>query len=248
MNPSTIVKLALIPLLALSTANSVPQLVNASTSIAGEVKSVSKMTEINAWGDSMTEGVNGDGVSYPAVLEKLTGIKTNNYGIGGETSEEIMTRSLKKGDQSNDILIIEMGDNGGWDKDIDTLINQYKIMIANAHTDRYIIISSTDDPNDSDQIWGYTDEAIGLEDTWYEEALEEAFGEHLLKGRQYLIKCGLAINGIPFDDEDIKRAKQGLISEKLRHVEKDNTHLNSLGYTAQAYGVYELGRSLGYWK
>ncbi|HCJ37276.1 SGNH/GDSL hydrolase family protein [Sharpea azabuensis] len=248
MNPSTIVKLAIIPLLAFSSTNSVPQFVKASTSIATEVKAINTKTEINAWGDSMTEGVNGDGVSYPSVLAKLTGMKTNNYGVGGETSEEIMNRSLKKGDQSNDILIIEMGDNGGWDKDIDTLINQYKTIIANAHTDRYIIISSTDDPNDSDQIWGYTDEAIGLEDTWYEEALEEAFGEHLLKGRQYLIKRGLAINGIPFDEEDIERAHQGLISEKLRHVEKDNTHLNSLGYTAQAYGVYELGQKLGYWK
>ena len=129
----------------------------------------------------------------------------------------------------------------------DELIDQYREMISEAGTDRYIIISSTDDPDDFEQIWGYTYEAIGLEDTWYEEKLSEAFGEHLLKGRQYLIERGLEINGLEETQEDIERAERGDISLQLRKPEIDNTHLNAEGYIALAHGVYERGKELGYW-
>lgn len=200
---------------------------------------------INAWGDSMTEGIGSDGLSYPDVLEKLTGIPTNNFGVSGEDSLEILERSLEYGSQAEDVLIIEMGDNGGWDS-LDELIDQYRELIDASGTDRYII-SSTDDPDDYDQIWGYTDEAVGLSDTWYEVAFREAFGEHLLIGRKYLIEYGLEINGLTESEEDAARAEDGNISLQLRNPEIDNTHLNEAGYTAQAYGVYEKGVELRYW-
>ena len=201
---------------------------------------------INAWGDSITAGSGSDGLSYPEVLEQLTDIPTNNYGVGGEDSVEILERSLEYGSQAGDVLVIEMGDNGGWDS-LDELISQYQEMIEEAGTDRYIIISSTDDPDDYEQIWGYTDEAIGLSDTWYEAAYREAFGEHLFIGRKYLIENGLEINGLTESEEDAARAADGNISLQLRNPEIDNTHLNEAGYTAMAYGVYEKGVELGYW-
>lgn len=202
--------------------------------------------EINAWGDSITEGYGGDGVCYPDVLAELTGMTVRNLGVGGEDSLEILERSLRYGSQAEDIMVIQMGDNGGW-RNLDELIDQYREMISEAGTDRYIIISSTDDPDDFEQIWGYTYEAIGLEDTWYEEKLSEAFGEHLLKGRQYLIERGLEINGLEETQEDIERAERGDISLQLRKPEIDNTHLNAEGYIALAHGVYERGKELGYW-
>ncbi len=202
--------------------------------------------EINAWGDSITEGYGGDGVSYPAVLAELTGMPVRNLGVGGEDSREILERSLRYGSQEEDILVIQMGDNGGW-RSLDDLIEQYRELIREAGTDRYIIISSTDDPDDFEQIWGYTNEAIGLTDTWYEEKFSEAFGEHLLKGRQYLIRKGLSVNGLSETEEDIERAERGDISLQLRKPEIDNTHLNAEGYVALAHGVYELGKELGYW-
>lgn len=202
--------------------------------------------EINAWGDSITEGYGGDGVCYPDVLAELTGMTVRNLGVGGEDSLEILERSLRYGRQAEDILVIQMGDNGGW-RDLDELIDQYRELISEAGTDRYIIISSTDDPDDFEQIWGYTHEAIGLDDTWYEEKLSEAFGEHLLKGRQYLIEHGLEINGLEETQEDIERAERGDISLQLRKPEIDNTHLNAEGYVALAHGVYERGKALGYW-
>ena len=62
-----------------------------------------------------------------------------------------------------------------------------------------------------------------------------------------MIQYGLEISGLRADEADQERARMGYISEKLRKVNLDNTHLNAAGYTAQAYGVYELGIQLGYW-
>ena len=202
--------------------------------------------EINCWGDSITEGYGSDGLTYPDVLEELTGIPARNLGVGGESSREILARSLIYGSQKEDILVIQMGDNGGW-KDLDELIRQYRLMIERAGTDRYIIISSTDDPDDFEQIWGYTTKPVGMENTWYEEKYEEAFGEHLFNGRKYLILHGLEINGLWMTEADHLRAQKGNISLQLRNPWIDNTHLNEAGYIALAHGIYEKGKELGYW-
>lgn len=203
--------------------------------------------EINCWGDSITEGYGGDELTYPEVLEQLTGIPVRNLGVGGEDSREITRRSFAYGSQAEDILVIQMGDNGGW-RDLDDLIRQYQNMIRRAGTDRYIIVSSTDDPDDFDQIWGYTMEPVGLEDTQYEAKFREAFGDHLFIARKYLIEYGLSINGLEETEEDRKRAEKGNISLQLRIPEIDNTHLNDAGYTALAWGIYEKGAELGYWR
>ncbi len=203
-------------------------------------------TEINCWGDSITEGYGSDGLTYPDVLEELTGIPVRNLGIGGEDSVDILKRSAAYGSQEEDILVIQMGDNGGW-INLGQLIRQYRKLISKAGTDRYIIISSTDDPNDFEQIWGYTTEPVGLENTWYEEEFEKEFGEHLFNGRKYLIEHGLEINGLRKTETDYMRAKNGYISLQLRNPWIDNTHLNEAGYTALAHGVYEKGKELGYW-
>ena len=203
--------------------------------------------EINCWGDSITEGYGSDGLTYPDVLEELTGIPVRNLGVGGEDSVDILKRSAAYGSQEEDILVIQMGDNGGW-INLGQLIRQYRKLISKAGTDRYIIISSTDDPNDFEQIWGYTTEPVGLADTWYEAELREAFGEHLFVARKYLVEKGLEVTGLTETEEDRERAAFGLISLQFREPELDNTHLNAAGYTATAHGIYELGQQLGYWK
>ena len=119
---------------------------------------------INCWGDSMTAGQGGSGVSYPRVLKELTGFPVNNFGVSGENTYEIVDRSAEYGDQSGDIMIIEMGDNGKW-KNMDDLIKQYQNMLDEADCSNYIIISSTDDPNDTDQIWGESGYEPGMQDT-----------------------------------------------------------------------------------
>jgi lysophospholipase L1-like esterase len=205
-----------------------------------------KSLDLLLLGDSITQGYGSDGLSYPEVLEQLTDIPVRNFGEGGEDSGEILARSLAYGPQKEDILVIQMGDNGGWDE-LDELIGQYRRLIDAAGTNRYIIITSTDDPDDFEQIWGYTNDPIGLEDTWYEAEFKAAFGDHLLIGRKYLIEHGLEINGLEETEEDRERTVKGNISLQLRNPEIDNTHLNEAGYIALAQGVYEKGKELGYW-
>ena len=94
-------------------------------------------TEINCWGDSITEGYGSDGLTYPDVLEELTGIPVRNLGIGGEDSVDILKRSAAYGSQEEDILVIQMGDNGGW-INLGQLIRQYRKLISKAGTDRLI--------------------------------------------------------------------------------------------------------------
>lgn len=202
--------------------------------------------EINCWGDSITEGFGSDGLTYPEMLEQMTGLPVRNLGVGGEGSREILARSIEYGSQAEDILVIQMGDNGGW-KDIQELILQYEMLIRKAGTDRYIIISSTDDPDDPEQIWGSMAKPAGLEDTWYEEEMRKAFGDHLFVGRKYLIEKGLEINRLRATEQDRLRAKRGSISLQLRNPWIDNTHLNEAGYRALAQGVFEKGIELGYW-
>lgn len=103
------------------------------------------------------------------MLQRLTGIRTLNYGVSGATSEEIaiMQGALEPNDDlesydalnplvaeaarehKGDVLVLEIGSNGGWDGDYDTLIAQYDAMIAYAECEEFIVIGDTDDPGTS---------------------------------------------------------------------------------------------------
>lgn len=53
-----------------------------------------EMVEVNCFGDSLTFGYGGDGVTYPSTLQKLLGsnYQVHNMGIGGETTTTIAGR------------------------------------------------------------------------------------------------------------------------------------------------------------
>ena len=48
---------------------------------------------IACWGDSLTEGAGGDGVTYPGVLAELTGRFLFNGGVGGWPARPIGSRA-----------------------------------------------------------------------------------------------------------------------------------------------------------
>lgn len=240
--------------------------------------------EIVCWGDSMTEGFGAsvaevatdDGVfdasylSYPEVLEQLTGITTYNFGVPGASSEEIAimqggiipTDGLSSYEaidydimaqaqgHKGDVLILEIGSNGGWNEAYETLIAQYRAMIEYAGCDKYIIIGDTDDPENSaddavaQRAMEQEEEVVGTADTAWDAALRAEFGEHLINMRAFLMEDGLRITGLEPTDADLEAAEHGAISVQLR---SDWTHFNSYGYYAQAVGVYQKGIALGYW-
>lgn len=64
---------------------------------------------IECWGDSLTYGFNGDGVTYPGVLAELSGAEVRNYGVSGETSLGIAGRQGGIPMQVNNITIPASG-------------------------------------------------------------------------------------------------------------------------------------------
>lgn len=147
-------------------------------------------------------------------------------------------------DTSSDVLIIQMGSNGGWD-DYDMLISQYKAMIANSGTQCYIIIGDTDNPDESIDGEYYTSsEDVGLNDTYWEAALREAFGEHFINMRTYMLENAIDVTGLEPTEEDIYNLTHSMMPESIK---SDYTHMNAYGYYVMGVGIYEKGSELGYW-
>ncbi|MDO5339815.1 MAG: hypothetical protein Q4E78_06835 [Eubacteriales bacterium] len=151
-------------------------------------------------------------------------------------------------DHKDDILILEMGSNGGWD-DYDDLIAQYQAIIDYTGCENYIIIGDTDDPgtslaDDSQSYMEDNDDYVGTDDTAWEAALREAFGEHFFNTRVYMIQNGLSDCGLKAGKIDELYGAFGYISVKLR---SDWTHFNAYGYYSKGVGIYKKGVELGYW-
>ncbi len=92
-----------------------------------------------------------------------------------------------------------MGSNGGWDS-YDELIAQYQAMIEKSGTQCYIIIGDTDNPTEAYDSEQYeSDIEVGTKDNVWETALREAFGEHFINMRAFMIEHGLETVGIRAD-------------------------------------------------
>lgn len=152
-------------------------------------------------------------------------------------------------EHKNDILILEMGSNGGWNNDYQELIKQYQSIIDFCQCSDYIIVGDTDNPNLSEDvnqgIFDENGEYIGTKNTNWEAALQEAFGSHFLNTRVYLIENGLSDCGFIQTQEDMFDAQMGFISTQLR---SDWTHFNSYGYYSKGKAIYLKGVELGYWE
>ena len=147
-------------------------------------------------------------------------------------------------DMSGDAIIIQMGSNGGWDN-YSELIAQYKRMIANSGAEYYIIVGDTDNPDESIEAQYYeSSEEVGLNNTYWETALEEEFGEHFLNMRTYMLSQAIETTGLAYSEDDIADISYGRVPESLK---SDYTHLNSYGYYAMGVAIYEKGQQLGYW-
>lgn len=160
------------------------------------------------------------------------------------------TRVIPKAayDHRNDILILEMGSNGGWENDYDELIKQYQNIIDNSYYADYIIVGDTDNPGESADIYQdlYDNNGnyAGLHATLWEQALYYAFGEHFINTRLYLMENALSDCGLTPTENDIIDIQTGNLPEQIR---ADFTHFNSYGYYSKAKAIYLKGIELGYW-
>lgn len=169
----------------------------------------------------------------------------------GEIKISAGTQAMTRASQersAKDILVLEMGSNGGWENDYKQLILQYDDIILNSGCKYYIIVGDTDNPADSVDIYqdeyGEDGNYVGIGDTAWEAALREAYGEHFFNARTYMIQNGLNDCGLDTTTDDLENFRKGNISEQLRH---DWTHFNCYGYYAKGVGIYKKGVELGYW-
>lgn len=160
------------------------------------------------------------------------------------------TRVIPKAayDHRNDILILEMGSNGGWENDYDELIKQYQNIIDNSYYADYIIVGDTDNPGESadtyQDVYDNNGNYAGLHATLWEQALYDAFREHFLNTRLYLMENALSDCGLTPTENDIIDIQTGNLPEQIR---ADFTHFNSYGYYSKAKAIYLKGIELGYW-
>lgn len=160
------------------------------------------------------------------------------------------TRVIPKAayDHRNDILILEMGSNGGWENDYDELIKQYQNIIDNSYYADYIIVGDTDNPGESadiyQDVYDNNGNYAGLHATLWEQTLYDAFGEHFLNTRLYLMENALSDCGLTPTENDIIDIQTGNLPEQIR---ADFTHFNSYGYYSKAKAIYLKGIELGYW-
>lgn len=203
-----------------------------------------------------TEGKEGDTSEVPT--ETQTEPSTENPSeipdqkpSMGEVDIPEGTRAVTKAanDRSTkDILILEIGSNGGWGDNYQELILQYDSIILNAGCKYYIIVGDTDDPGSSADInqGEYNEDGsyVGIGDTAWEAALREAYGDHFFNTRTYMIQYGLDDCGLKTTTQDLDGYLRGNISEQLRY---DWTHFNAYGYYSKGKGIYQKGVELGYW-
>ena len=145
----------------------------------------------------------------------------------------IITKAMQKLNDKSHVLIIWLGENGGWkvdDKeDIPTLIRQIKSMIQLHNSEKYLVMSMTANNR----------QPVNTE-------LEKEFGVKFVDARRYLIDYGLEDAGLTATDEDTTLIAADKMPKSLL-VTTDNTHFNKYGYTVIAKLEYKCGQELGYW-
>ncbi len=219
-------------------------------------KSIDTTSEAAQTSQAQTSDGAKNATTSPSTSQESTTESESN--TGGSHSQSSYSITIPEGtlvntkeaiDRRNDIMILEIGSNGGWNGDYQEIIRQYDAMIDYSNCPYFIIIGDTDDPGTSDGDI-YEDEFdangdyIGLGDTAWEATLREAYGDHFINMRTYLIENGLSDCGLSPTVEDLEAAAYGFVSVRLR---SDWTHLNSWGYYSKGKAVYEKGVELGYW-
>lgn len=281
----------------------------------GQMKE-NRAERIICWGDSLTYGEGGNGVTYPSVLDEKSNLEIINYGVQGETARQIgirmgllpMTVSafeipeemesvevslwqngedpvmmrlgdcginpcyiagvegelsynaadnkyyfsrMKKGEsvsvaddteietfasrdkRASDIIVLFAGTNLPPNKDtVNELIDMERQMLEYLEAEQYIVI-------------GLTSKELVLDVEHVNQALAEAFGEHFLDIRSYLLENGLSDAEIEPTKKDKKDIEKGEIPSSLR---VDVVHGNKAFYRIIGELVYEKLQKLGYIK
>lgn len=159
-------------------------------------------------------------ITYTAVLTRENSDKTFKIPKG---SQVVLNHS--KISRNGGIDIYLMGADDGFDKSPQKLIDQFKLMVNYHRSDRFIIIAP---------FWTKD----------YDEALEEAFPDHIVYFRKMACENGHEFEGLVATQEDLERISLGRTPPSLCYKNKPDVHLNEYGYHFLAHLVYEKGKEL----
>ena len=202
----------------------------------------------------------------PCVINEVRGVITNNSGLytftrsdnGSQVEINDNTVISSASDvvlNSSDVMLINLGINSGWDEDPDILLNQVQLMVNHyieLGGEKYIVSG----PWSGKHLRTEELRSIVFE---YEEKAQEAFGEHWLNIRQYMIDYGLSDNELVATNVDNERISIGQVPGSLLgggdtlnilkypDTSNDDTHPNMYGAIAQCNAFYKKGVELGYW-
>jgi lysophospholipase L1-like esterase len=181
---------------------------------------------IVGWGDSLTEGSGGEGVTYLTALANLSGIpKTFNKGISGQKSGQIRERMLADTALHKYPTIIWAGTNNvGNDEQI---LDDIAQMVASLGHKHYIILPIMN---------GVTlEEEKGKKNynhiMYVNNALAQIYGQHYVDVRSYLVS-----QYDPNNPQDVQNHADDIPPASLR---SSKIHLTARGYTMVAEQIYQ---------
>lgn len=107
------------------------------------------------------------------------------------------------------LMIIYIGQNGGWDNDVNELIRQHKLMIDHAKAEDYIILGFSSGSSSERKV--------------YEDTMKKEFGRRFISLREYLSQYGLEDAGLSATEEDTIMIAEGKTPKSLL---ADTVHYN----------------------
>ncbi len=161
-----------------------------------------------------------------------TGTWTFTRSVAGEETvinrPTALTTAFDREKNSPHLMIIFMGQNGGYGADNDELVNLHRLMINHAKAKHTIILGLSS----------------GSEATRasYEKAMKKAFGRYFISLREYLSKYGLDDAGLTATANDLAAMETGTVPPQLL---ADSVHYTSATKTVIGNLIYKRCRELG---
>lgn len=183
---------------------------------------------VTAWGDSLTAGAGG--TPWPTQFAALSGVTTNNRGVGGNTSAQILTRFLAEPARFGDFTVIWSGRNNVHTTGTtgpSFVLADIATMVSQLTTSNYLILGVLNgDYGGWDSVGGeeYAD-IISLNNS-----LAATYGNKFIDIRKILVD---SYN--PLSPQDVSDHARDITPTSLR---SDALHLNTAGYAVVADAVY----------
>lgn len=176
------------------------------------------------YGDSLTEGEGGNGVSYPSILYSLV----RNGVCDTNTAFVNVLDPVESAEYATYFPIVFIGTDSGWDGNILSLIEQQKRYIGDR--ERYIVIGIPT--------------GTGAERASLEAAMAAEYGDRYINIREYMSTEGLYSLELEIRPEDSIAMERGSVPPSL--MSSDMLHLNDNGYKLVAFLTFDRMTTLGY--